>query len=240
MRTLLAATLVALALAACGDSTEPANDFAASARGAAPAVPLTVDDVAAGWEALPDDENLAAGVSLPEECDIFDLELAFPGAVATASGDGLKGPLGQQVTSYSAVFETEGAAQAAIDGTREIVTRCTSEFKSEIKAIAERESAALGVDLGIFADINVDVGEREDVPAIGDGSVSYRAEVNVDILGNNINFTLDVTLLRSGRVAAAMTYAQYGEPKEEDETAVTSALLGKAEAAEEQLPPGSS
>ncbi|MEO8457032.1 MAG: hypothetical protein ABI559_04400 [Chloroflexota bacterium] len=230
-----------LAVAACGDGSDatpspsPTPDFETSAASAAPGVPLAVGDLTSDWsQAAEGDVGLTQNVDLPEGCNIFDLNVAFPGAFVRASGPALRGPEGAQVTSYAAIYRTADDAQHAIDGTREILGRCQDDYKSAVEKIADDALTALGVNLGFLSSIDVTLDELPQSTA--DGSVFYRLEAKVNLPGDDLHYTLDATVVRVGRVVAADTYYAAGEGGAPADGDITAALVRSAADAEGALP----
>jgi hypothetical protein len=240
MRLTLTLALLLAALAACGsggDSAPPTPDIAAVSRDAADDIPLTPDDLEGDWEPLGEnDPGLTGDLTLSRDCNIFDLGIVFPEAAATSSGDTLTGGLEQQLTTFGAVHQDPAAAQAAIEATTEIVDRCDDQFENEVRRIANDQIEALGIDLGIFADIDVGISPTE-APVETEGSAAYRVGVTVGLIGGDEHFTLDVFLLREGRAIGAATYATFGLPNTDDISAVATTLRDNARAAEDSLPP---
>jgi hypothetical protein len=235
LAALIPAILAAFLIAACGDETSsaPAN-FAPAAREAVPLIPLTAGDMPPGWQST--ETGITDRVQLPDDCNVLDLDVAFPGASATAQGDALTGGLQQQVISFAAIYRDAADAQAALDGTGDLIDQCEDNFKDEVKRLAEDELQALGIDLGIFADINVSIDEQ-DVDLDADGDVAYRVAVTVGIPGADQHFTLDFFGVREGRAVGTVFYATFGTPNIGDEAAITSTLIAHAAEAESELPP---
>jgi hypothetical protein len=229
--------LALIVLASCGDDDDgpsPTLDFADAAREAVPLIPLTADDMPPNWDTA--DTPITDRVKLSDECDIFDLDTTFPRAAATETGDALSGGIQQQLLSYGAIYRDPDDAQSALDATGDLVDQCRDEFEDEVRRLAEQELEALGIDLGIFADIDASIDEL-DVDLDADGAVAYRVEVTVGIPGADQHFTLDVFLVREGRAVGAATYATFGEPNIGDEALITETLISHAAEAEEELPP---
>jgi hypothetical protein len=233
---LLFGLLVVLVLTACGDDDDdpsPTADFADAAREAVPVIPLTTDDMPPNWETA--DAPISDSVELSDGCDIFGLDVVFPEATATATGDALSGGLQQQLLSFGAIYHDPDEAQSALEDTRVVVDRCREEFEDEVRRLAEQELQALGIDLGIFADIDASI-EEMDVDLDADGGLAYRVAVTVGIPGADQHFTLDVFLVREGRAVGAVTYATFGQPNLGDEALITESLIDHTGEAEEMLP----
>ena len=242
MRLAFTALLAALLLAfvACDDEAaeptpSPTPDFEEVAAGLVPDVPLTLTDLPAGFERSTDTEDLIAQLGLSAECDIFDDAVVFPDAAAAADGDGFEGGNGQLVLSFGAIYQTVAGAEAAVQNTRTLVDVCDDEFHDTVEQVAREEAARLGIDLGVFANIDVSIDEL-DLPVVGDSSVVYRLHVFVGVLGVGQTFTLDVQMLRQGRTVGVFTYAGFGGLNEGEEVTVGAALLENATAVEVRLP----
>jgi hypothetical protein len=241
VRLTLAIAAAVLTLTACGsgDSSTPTRDFATVSRDAADDIPLTSEDLTGDWEELEEDDVLTGDIALSTDCNIFDLGIVFPEAAATSTGDTLSGGLEQQLTTFGAVHADPDAAQAAIDRTAVIVEVCGDEFEAEVRRIANEQIEALGIDLGIFADIDVGISPTEP-PVEGEGSAAYRVGVTIGLIGGDQRFTLDVFLLREGRAIGAATYATFGLPNTDDQAAIGNTLLEHVREAERRLPPSPS
>jgi hypothetical protein len=239
VRLTLAIAAALFTLTACGgggDSSTPTPDFATVSRDAADDIPLTPEDLNGDWEILPGDETDFTGdLALSPECNIFDLGVVFPDAAATSTGDTLTGGLQQQLTTFGAVHADPAAAQEAIDRTAVIVEACGDEFETEVRRIANEQIEALGIDLGIFADIDVGISPTEP-PVDAEGSAAYRVGVTIGLIGGDQRFTLDVFLLREGRAIGAATYAAFGLPNTDEEATIAAALHEQVTEAEAQLP----
>lgn len=238
--TLPAAFAAALvAVAACGGSDgptpTPSPDFTAVARSLVPDTLVSAEDLTPGWAPIEPESDLSARVELPPECDILDPDVVFPAAGATDRTGPIAGPGGAQVISFGAIYETEGRAAGALDDTQDLVARCEGDFKDAARRVVDSELDALGIDLGIFADIDVSLYEMELEPVAVD-TRAYRLQVTVRIPGADQKFTLDVMLVREGRTVGAVTYAAFGEPDQQDETFVLSAAAGKLSTVDDRLP----
>lgn len=233
------AVLIFVALAgACGgggDTADSGAPFAPAARELIPEALLTPDDLPDGWDAIDEEDDISNRVRFSGACDIFDLGVVFPGAAASQRSPAYIGPSNEQALSFAAIFEDEADSATAIDGTRELVDECGEEYKDEVERLARDELSALGVSLGLFADIDVSLVER-DVPAPVDESAAYRVQVKIGIVGTDQRFTIDVIVSRWGRTAVGLVYAVFGEPNELEEGAIAEALLARAATVDEQLP----
>lgn len=238
---LLPLTVVALALlTACSGGSSSAGgeeDFAGAARRAAPAIPLTPDDLNEDWFRSETAGNFLDQLTLRPACDIRDPRVVFPGAVAAERSDTLEGPAGQQVLTYGAVFPDEATAAASLDAVGRLIEECETDFKDEVGRLAAEQLDALGIDLGFFADIDVSLTPAE-VPEAGDDLRAYRLQVTVGVLGQDREFTVDVAALRSGRIAGGLVFAAFGEPSGPQQAALRRLLLAKMEAADAELPGG--
>jgi hypothetical protein len=228
-----------LLFAACGDDSDAgptaAVDFSTAAQSLVAEIPLAEDDLSGGWRpAADDEEDLTGNVELPEGCNIFDLNVAFPDAVARASGPRLRGSLGEQVTSYGAVYRGADLAQEAVDNTRDILTRCGNDYKVAVEKIADEELSALGINLGFLADLDVTL---QELPiATGDGAAFYRLQAKVNVPGDDLTFTLDARVVRAGRVVSAVTYYRQGDTDTQAAQEVTAALVASAGEVDGELP----
>ena len=167
VRLSLAALILVALLGACGggdDSSDLGADFVPAARQLVPQALLTEEDLPDGWEAVDDEDDIANLVRLSQNCDIFDLNVVFPGSAATERSVAFVGPSSEQAISFAAIFAEEVDSAAAIAGTAGLVDECGDEYKDEVERLAREQLSALGLDLGLFADIDVSLEER-DVPA---------------------------------------------------------------------------
>lgn len=231
MRLTTSVVAVVLLLAACGGSSDPTRSPELSVtRDPAEVVaevPLELDEMPASWQLTPSGEDLASLVELSPGCDIYDLAVVFPGALATSASESFDGPRDQQAQSFGALYESATAAQATVDATQGIVDRCGDEFQAVLKDEAERQIEALGISLGFLGNIDVSL-VTLDEPALGDGSRGYRVRVDVSAVGQSESFTVDYRVFRSGSVVAASQYAAFGEMNEGEELAIAAALVASA------------
>jgi hypothetical protein len=144
------------------------------------------------------------------------------------------GPLDQQVASYAAAYPVTEAAADEMQTIAGMVERCEDEYKAEVEQSAKERLSVLGIDLGIFADIDVSLDEV-DVASLGDESNAYRVHVSVSVPGPDQSFTLDVTVVRVGRLVGAVTYSGYGELDVEEEQRINETLVDKLSAADDRL-----
>jgi hypothetical protein len=224
---LIAAVLL---LAACGGGPDDQSPSPVPTRDPAEVaveVPLALDNMPAGWQVTAANEDLASLVELSPDCDIYDLSVVFPGALATSRSESFQGPIDQQAQSFAAVYESDAAAQAAVEATQGIVDRCGDEFQEVLKNEAERQIEALGISLGFLGSIDVSLDGLND-PALGDGSRGYRVRVDVSAIGQSRSFTVDYRIFRSGNVVAASQYSTFGDVSEDEELAIANALLTSA------------
>jgi hypothetical protein len=154
--------------------------------------------------------------------------------VATAGLGPFSGLTDQQVTSYGAVYDTEAGAENAVDSTLDLFDLCGDEYKDEVERLAKARLAVIGIDLGIFADIDVSLEEADAEPR-GDQALAYRLQVKVGIPGADQKFTLDVSVMRVGRVVGAIMYASFGDVNTEEESTFADQLVVNMTAADEQL-----
>jgi hypothetical protein len=229
-----------LVLSACGgdSSPTPSSSFEDVAERLVADALLSVSDLPTGWEEVAAGYELTNGADLLDDCDVFDLDVTFAGAVVTESSKTYEGLREQQVASFAGVYREDWEAASAVSATRETLDRCEDEFRDVVRSLAEDRLEALGIDLGFLADIDVNLGERQGA-GLGDSSAAYRMEVKVGLPGADQRFTLDVLVISEGRVGAAMTYATFGSPDEEEEAEIARSLLDNSAAVEAQLPPTS-
>lgn len=234
----LTALLLSLVLAACSGSSKgtptATPDFATTAQRLISDVPLAVSDLPGRWEEAAEGETgLAQDVELPADCNIFDLNVAFPNAIVTSAGDSFHSG-DRQVTTYGAIYRTDEVAQKEVDRTHDILDRCADDYKSAVEKIADEQLSALGIHLGFLASIDVTLVEQPE--ATGDGSRFYQLQAKVSLPGDDLTFTLDAGVIRSGRVVAALTYYTPGEGGTNEERDITRALLASAGEADAGLP----
>jgi len=231
--------MCSLALVACGGGPSamltPTPDFEEAARTLAPSVPLTLSDVPNGWEKAAEGESdLTQTVELPSECNIFDLDVAFPNGFVRAVGPHLNRS-DRQLTSYGAIYRTRNDAQKDVDGTHDILDRCADDYKSAVEKIADEQLSALGIHLGFLARIDVTLVELPEA-ATGGSSRFYRLQAKVNVPGDDLTFTLEARVVRAGRVVGALTYYTQGEGGTDEERDITEALLASVTEADDALP----
>lgn len=197
-------------------------------------MPLAASDLPKGWQEAADGEtDLTQSVELPPGCDIFDLHVAFPTAFVTAAGAHFHDS-GKQVTSYGAIYRTAGDAQKDVEGTHEILDRCSDDYKSVVKNVADDQLSALGIHLGFLASIDVTLVELPE--ATGDGSRFYQLQAKVSLPGDDLKFTLDARVVRVGRAVGALTYYLQDEGGTDEERDITAALAASVTEADGALP----
>lgn len=231
------AVFVGAVLTSCGnggDSATPTPNFAVLAAAAVDDAPIALTDLPTGWTTPTPEEDLTAGLELSAECDLRDLNVVFPGAAAVERSGSFVGPLDQQVASYAAVYQTTEGAVNEMQTIAAMVSRCEEEYKDEVEESAKERLSVLGIDLGVFADMDVSLDEVEAGP-LGDESKLYRVNVSVGVPGPDQSFTLDVTVVRVGRVVSAVTYSGYGELDADEERSLNETLVGKMTAANDRL-----
>ncbi len=230
MRLLVIAAAMLLT-AACAESSSPSPTPARDPAEVAADVPLALDEMPGGWEILPEGGDLGSEVQLSAECNIYDLGVSLPGALATARSEAFIGQRDQQMQTFGAVYASESEAQAAVDGTAGLVERCGDEFKEVLKQAAKDQIEALGIDIGFLGRIDVALEER-DATSAADESAGYRIFVEVSAVGQSQSFSVDFLVLRAGRVVAALQYATFGSVDESDEASIEATLLSSAKQAE--------
>ena len=245
MRPPLVAVLVACAVVfvACGgdaSSSEPSIatptptiDFAAEARR------LVVDAVFSA-EDLPDYEkpgadSLPAQAGLSDDCDIFDPEVVFPDAVATADSGAYEGALGDQLLNLAGVYRSADDASASLAGTRELIVRCEDEFEAAVELVARDFLDSFGIDLGLFSTIEVAITDL-DPTAAGDEIIGYRMHVNVNLIITSQQYNLDAIVVREGRVVGALIYGRFGQPDDGVESELLRLMADKLSAVNASLP----
>jgi hypothetical protein len=92
----------------------------------------------------------------------------------------------------------------------------------------------VGIDLGIFADLDVSV-EEVDAEPLGDQSRAFRAQVKVSLPGDDQSFTLDVAAVRVGRVVGVVTYAGFGDHNAAEEKSFGDKIVANMTAADGRL-----
>lgn len=226
-------------LIACGGSGDPSTptptvDFATAARQAVAGALVTLEDLPQFWtEGASSDGNFE--LDLSPQCDVFDPNVAFPGAVATDQSPVYLGSGERQASFVTAVFREEDTAEAAIDGQDALVDRCLDEFLDAIEQAARDEAARQAGELGSLA--NVDVGlESIDFASLGDQTSARRASVTVSVIGIRADFAADVIVVRSRRVAGVLTYSNFESIDTEEEELIATAMATKLAAADASLP----
>lgn len=180
-------------------------------------------------------EGPGSNVELGASCDIFEFALLLPDAVATEASVEYQGPGERRAASLAAVLRTEGEAQDALASIDDTVQRCRPELIEAIREGARQEAADRGYDLGPFTDINVDLSDR-DFASLGDGTLAYRAHVEISVAGIGTEYTLDVVLIQEGHVIGGLTYANFGDLEEDEELELAEVLAAKLAAADASLP----
>ena len=236
---LLFTVLAGCCLAACGgddDSTgsTPTPDFRAAAEAAAPDAVLALEDMPRFWTEATGDSP-ATRVELDPECDIFDPTVTFPEAVVTEQGDGFQGPDERRAGSGVAIFETEAQAQDSLDTVDETAERCRPDLLEAIDTAAREEASERGFDLGIFADVNVDIDDH-DIEAVGDQTLAYRAHVEIGVIGISAEYTLDVILVQEGRLVGVLLYSNFGDLDPVEELEIAETMTAKLAATDASLP----
>lgn len=231
--------LVACCLAGCGgagddDDPTPTPDFRGAAEAAAPEAVLMLDDMPPFWTAAAGD-GPSGRVELDADCDIFDATVAFPDAVVTERGDVFQGPDERRAGSAVAIYETATAAEDALDTVEDTADRCRSDLLEAIDAAARAEADERGFQLGIFADVDVDI-SNDDFDQIGDRTLAYRAHVEIGVVGISAEFTLDVILVQEGRTVGVLLYSNFGELDGDEEREIAETMVAKLAAADASLP----
>lgn len=228
------ATLLAACASASAPSPSPAVDFEAAARGAVDSALVTLDELPEFWTEV-DAADAEFDIELSPECDVFDTDVSFPGAVATEEGPPYNGPGERLATFTTAAFREEQTAIDAFDGIDEIIARCQDEFLGAIEEAARAEAADRGFDLGVLARVNVDFGEHDFIQ-LGDQSLAQRVSVEIRVIGIGTDFTLDVIAARAGRMIGTMTYSDFGEIEVPEEEAFARHMTDKLTNADLSLP----
>ena len=236
-RALLASFAVTV-LAACGGEGEPTPipiiDFGVAARDAADSALMTLDDLPEFWAVgNPDDTNL--DVDLTPACDVFDTSVLFPDAAATDDAPPYDGTEERMATFITAAFREELTAIEAFDGLDSLVDLCRPELLEAIEETTRREAAERGFGLGPFGRVDVTLGDHDFIP-LGDQSQALRVLVEVRVLGIGTDFTLDIILVRTGRMIGTMTYSNFGDLDEIEEEAIARAMTDKLTDSDARLP----
>ena len=217
-------TAALVLLTACGGSSAPNQTQIPDPVVAVQRVPLTVAEMPTGWDVTPEGDALASLAQLTPNCNIYDLSIVFPGALATAQSRSFEGINGQQSQSFAGIYASEGEAQAAVDGAQAIVDRCGDVFKDVLKGAAEDQLEALGISLGLLGSIDSSL-EKHNDPPLGDSSAGYRVAVKVSAVTRSESFTVDYRIFRHGKIAAASQYAAFGDLDESEERDIDTRLL---------------
>ena len=215
-----------LLIAACGGAGDPTPtpDPSETAR----AAQVTLNELPRDWRETPQGDAVEANVQLTPDCDIFNPGIVFPGSLASDHSSSFQGPDKQQAQSFAAVYGTTNDAQKAIDGLHDIADRCGDKFKDTLKRLAEDQLSALGVDLGVFAGVDVGM-DRLDDPPLGDASTGYRVRVEVSVAGSTQGkFTIDYRMFRRDKLTAAVLYAAFNDLNSGEEQSIDQAVLEKA------------
>lgn len=231
---LLAVTVLAACGSGDGSTPGPSSDFGAAARDATDSALMTLDDLPQFWTVGdPDDTNL--DVELSPECDVFDTNVSLPGATATDAALPYNGTEARMATFITAAFQDEQTAITAFDGLGPLVDRCGPELLQAIEETARREAAELGFDLGPLGRVDVTIDDHEFVQ-LGDQSQALRVLVEVRVLGIGTDFTLDIIVVRAGRMMGTMTYSNFGKLDTVEEQNIARTMTGKLSDADAMLP----
>ncbi|MCH8815166.1 MAG: hypothetical protein IH957_08760 [Chloroflexi bacterium] len=236
-RAVMASCAVALLAACAGESapgSSPTLDFQTAASDAVVSALVTLDELPEFWTEV-DAADAEFEIELSPECDVFDTDVSFPGAVATEEGPPYNGPGERLATFMTAAFREEQQATDAFDGIDEIIARCQDEFLEAIEETARAEAADRGFDLGVLARVNVDFSEHDFIP-LGDQSLAQRVSVEIRVIGIGTDFTLDVIAVRKGRMIGTMTYSDFGELEVAEEEAFARQMTEKLTIADLSLP----
>jgi hypothetical protein len=233
-RALLPA-LTACLLAACsGGGGSPALEFGEAAGFASQNSLLILQDLPVGWAALPGGPD-ATDVELSGPCDFTAREVVFPEAAASAQSETFGGPDERETRSFAATFASEAEATAAMTAVKAMVARCRDEYLDALNAAAEARLDALGIDLSILGGIEVSLDDVQlDVSA--DELLGYRGEVGVHVVGYNRDYTLDIAVLRAGRMMGVLTYSAYDGIDGAEESQIAGAFSLRLREADESLP----
>ena len=236
-RAVMASCAVALLAACAGESapdSSPTLDFQTAASDAVVSALVTLDELPEFWTEV-DAADAEFEIELSPECDVFDTDVSFPGAVATEEGPPYNGPGERLATFMTAAFREEQQATDAFDGIDEIIARCQDEFLEAIEETARAEAADRGFDLGVLARVNVDFSEHDFSP-LGDQSLAQRVSVAIRVIGIGTDFTLDVVAVRTRRMIGIMTYSDFGELAAAEEEAFARHMTDKLTNAALSLP----
>jgi hypothetical protein len=242
MRPLLGALFLACAIifVACGGDTGSGEqptattiDFAAEARRLVVDAVFIAEDLP-GHE-LTGDDGLPSQTSLSDECDIFDPDVVFPDAVATADSGAYESALDDQIFTLAGVYRSDDEAAAALAATSDFIGRCEDEFENAVEQLARDFLAGFGIDLGPFSTIDVAI-IGFDPTAVGDEIVGYRMHVNVNLIVTSRQYNLDAVVVREGSVVGVLIYGRFGEPDDGVEAELLRLMAGKLSAVNASLP----
>ena len=245
MRPPLVAVLLAcvVVFVACGGdagSSEPSIatptptiDFAAEARRLVVDAVFSAEDLP-GYE-RPGADGLQSQAGLSDACDIFDPDVVFADAVATAASGAYVGVLDDQLVNLAGVYRTVEDASAALAQTQGLRERCEDEFEAAVERVALDFLDGFGIDLGLFSTIEVAIIDL-DPTAVGDEAVGYRMHVNVNLILTSQQYNLDAIVVREGRVVGALIYGRFGQPDDSVETELLRLMAGKLSAVNASLP----
>lgn len=243
-------TVVTLATAGCadegeGDDSSPAEDATTqqdagdqrsdAERQADEAIAemalLTLDDLPAGWEAVPaeddeDDDELVADLARCLEVDEAELDPDNPTATSptfTSSND-------EAVSAEVSLTPSSGDASRALEILQgDAAPGCYAEA---LKAEMER-NLVVGDDVPE----NVEVGEptfnRISFESLGDESVAFRTTIPVSVEAFDVELYIDFVLVRVGRAGIQTTFQSQVSPFDTDEAArLTQIVVDRVSAAD--------
>lgn len=230
---------------ACGGDGDPAteevsDEFIAAAQEAADSSLLTIGDFPAGWVGAPEEEgDDDADLKLGPECDVLLGNLGdFEDEVASAESDEFTGPDDEDVSSGTAVFATEDAAQRAVDAINDAVDACRADFEQALleffrKSLKEDPD----IDRDLVDDISVEVSFVDLAFAdLGDATNAYRLDIVVTVQDETLKPAADIVLMRQGRLTAGLFYFALERPPIAAEEALARTIISRMREADDRLP----
>jgi hypothetical protein len=103
-----------------------------------------------------------------------------------------------------------------------------------VEGVARDELERLGLDLGIFARIDVSIATY-DPPEAGEEIAGYRMNVEVDLIATRQQYNLDVMVVREGQLLGALLYGKFGEVNPDAEALLLERATAKLAATDQEL-----
>lgn len=234
----------AVLLASCSGSSsvsvsELSDEYIQAAQRAVEAAVLTIDDLPAGWEIDPPDEDTdedEPDFLFTGECQPFNDIDNFPGEIANAESDDFEGPEGQSFTSDATAFASDKAAKDAFNLVRTLRITCSDQmrkmFTTALKDSFLEDGTATEAEL---ATLHVIVGDLP-FPQFSDHADAYRVDIQIDVSGIAFHFKMHFPYWVHGKLIGSVTYMTFvGEPDMTKEALIAKIAFDKLVEAEATL-----